>query len=84
MELEGGREFLATKNRRSRRCQELEFRVGVGERSWRWSESPSERIRRIRRGSARRSFRPPTTSEPPSIAIYFNAEAQGRRVRREI
>ena len=31
MELESGREFLATKNRRSRRCQELEFRVGVGE-----------------------------------------------------
>ena len=32
MELESGREFLATKNRRSRRCQELEFRVGVGGR----------------------------------------------------
>ena len=31
MELESGGEFLATKNRRSRRCQELEFRVGVGE-----------------------------------------------------
>ena len=33
MELESGREFLATKNRRSRRGQELEleFRVGVGE-----------------------------------------------------
>ena len=27
-ELESGGEFLATKNRRSRRCQELEFRVG--------------------------------------------------------
>ena len=36
-ELESGREFLATKNRRSRRGQELEleFRVGVGEWSWR-------------------------------------------------
>ena len=33
MELESGREFLATKNRRSRRCQGLEFRVG--EWSWR-------------------------------------------------
>ena len=35
LELESGREFLATKNRKSRRCQELEFRVGVGERNWR-------------------------------------------------
>ena len=61
-ELESGREFLATKNRRSRRCQELELESGVVERSWRWSGSPSERIRRIRRGSARRSFRPPPTS----------------------
>ena len=33
LELESGGEFLATKNRRSRRCQELETRVGVGE--WR-------------------------------------------------
>ena len=41
---------------------ELELESGVGERSWRWSGSPSERIRRIRRGSARRSFRPPPTS----------------------
>ena len=33
LELESGREFLATKNRRCRRGQEfeLEFRVGVGE-----------------------------------------------------
>ena len=29
------------------------------ERSWRWSEGPSERIRRIRRGSARRGLRTP-------------------------
>ena len=35
LELESGGEFLATKNRRCRRCQELEFRVGVGERRWR-------------------------------------------------
>ena len=28
LELESGGEFLATKNRRCRRCQELEFRVG--------------------------------------------------------
>ena len=37
LELESGREFLATKNRRSRRGQELEleFRVGVGEWSCR-------------------------------------------------
>ena len=34
LELESGREFLATKNRRSRRCQELETRVG--EKSWSW------------------------------------------------
>ena len=47
-ELESGREFLATKNRRSRRGQESG--AGVGERSWRWSGSPSEGIRRIRRG----------------------------------
>ena len=45
------------------RSSELELESGVGERSWRWSGSPSERIRRIRRGSARRSFRTPTTSE---------------------
>ena len=45
--------------------QKLEFRVGVGEwrvRSRRWSEGSSERIRRIRRGSARRSLRPPPTT----------------------
>ena len=40
LELESGREFLATKNRRSRRCQELEFRVGVGERSCRRERRP--------------------------------------------
>ena len=51
-----------TQSRRVRRGR-LEFRAGVVARSWRWSGSPSERIRRIRRGSARRSFRTPTTSE---------------------
>ena len=35
LELESGGEFLATKNRRSRRCQELELENGVVERSWR-------------------------------------------------
>ena len=40
LELESGGEFLATKNRRSRRCQELEFRVGVGERSCRRERRP--------------------------------------------
>ena len=37
--MESGGEFLATKNRRSRRCQELERRVGVGEWRVRGQES---------------------------------------------
>ena len=40
---------------------ELELESG-GVKSRRGSEGPSERIRRIRRGSARRSLRPPTTT----------------------
>ena len=35
LELESGREFLATKNRRSRRGQEFELEFRVGEWSWR-------------------------------------------------
>ena len=47
----------------SPRFREEEPSATADKRNWRWSECPSEGIRRIRRGSPRRSLRPPPTSE---------------------
>jgi hypothetical protein len=70
LELESGGEFLATKNRRCRRCQELELESAVGGeggvRFWHLMQSPGCVARTAR-------FTWATESEASALAIFRKA-----------